>query len=215
MPSVLVFASGTATGGGSGFQELVENSRTGILDAGIVAVASNHEDGGVRHRADKLGISFIFMDSFESSDYNRLLHENGAEWAILSGWFKLTRDLDPKRTINIHPGPLPRFGGEGMHGNHVHVAVIEAFKRGEIIESAVSMHFVTEGYDEGPVFFRYPVLIRTDDTPETLAERVNKIEHGWQSWVTNLVVHRQIHWDGKNPETLVVPEWYPFLPHRR
>jgi folate-dependent phosphoribosylglycinamide formyltransferase PurN len=69
------------------------------------------------------------------------------------------------------------------------------------------MHFVTKEYDKGPVFFRYPVLIRPNDDADSLGSRVNKIEHGWQSFVTNLVVTGQIHWNGENPESLVVPEF--------
>lgn len=215
MPRIIVFASGDAEGGGSGFQELVENSRTKdpVLDADIVAVVSNHEFGGVRKRADALEIPFIHMTEFSSSEYNRLVHEQGADWVALSGWLKLTKGLNPKIAINIHPGDPRRFGGRGWYGHYVHDAVIAAFKRGEVGESAVAMHFVTERYDEGPIFFYYPVLIRENDTPESLAARVNKIEHSWQSYITNLVVHRQIYWDGKNPQTLTVPQWYQFAIH--
>lgn len=213
MARLIVFASGTKTGGGSGFQELVENSRTGILDAEIVAVVSNHAQGGVKWLAGKLGIPFIhFPGPWDSDGYQRIVKGENAYWVALSGWLKHVKGLDPARTFNIHPGPLPEFGGFGMHGHHVHEAVMFAFRKGAITHSAVSMHFVTEQYDQGPVFFRYPVLIRQEETAETLAERVNKIEHAWQSWVTNLVVHGEIRWDGKDPTTLMVPLWYRFSP---
>ena len=211
MKKIIIFASGTKEGGGSGFQELVENSRTGILNASIVAVVSNHENGGVRKRADSLRIPFVYFPGpFDAEQYGKIIQEYQPDLISLSGWLKLAVGLDPGKTINIHPGPLPRFGGAGMYGHHVHEAVIEAFRKGEIKSSAVSMHFVTEKYDEGPVFFQYPVLIREEDTSESIAERVNKIEHSWQSWATNLVVQGQISWDGKNPETLSVPSWYKF-----
>ncbi|MBI5766046.1 phosphoribosylglycinamide formyltransferase [Candidatus Falkowbacteria bacterium] len=210
-PRIVVFASGTAEGGGSSFQELVENSRTGVLNADIVAVVSNHANGGVCKRAEKLGVPFIhFPGPWEACDYQAAVNLAGAQWCILSGWLKLVKGLDPRRTINIHPGPLPEFGGRRMYGHFVHEKVIAAYRMGQIKKSAVSMHFVTEKYDKGPIFFRYPVLIRPDDTPETLAERVNKIEHGWQSLITNLVVHGQISWDGKNRKSLKVPDGYQF-----
>jgi phosphoribosylglycinamide formyltransferase-1 len=98
-----------------------------------------------------------------------------------------------------------------MYGHHVHEAVIQAYRQGEIKYSEVCMHFVTEEYDQGPVFFRYPILIRPDDDADSLGSRVNKIEHGWQSFITNLVVHRQIYWDGKNHNSLRVPAWYKYL----
>ncbi len=70
------------------------------------------------------------------------------------------------------------------------------------------MHFVTDKYDDGPVFFSYPVPIKPTDTRETLASRVNATEHAWQPFITNLVVHGQISWDGKDPKSQKIPNWY-------
>jgi phosphoribosylglycinamide formyltransferase-1 len=210
-PKLIVFASGSKNGGGSGFQELVENSLSGILQAVIIAVVSNYKKGGVRQRAEKFNIPFIrFPGTRTAEEYQRIIKNTGAEWIALSGWLKLAKGLDPCKTINIHPGPLPKFGGQGMYGHYVHEAVINAYQAGEIKFSAVTMHFVTDEYDRGPVFFQYPVIIRDDDTAESLAARVNKIEHSWQSFITNLVVTQQISWDGKNHESLKVPDWYYF-----
>lgn len=200
------------SGSGSGFQELVENSITGILDAEIVGLVTNKDTYQCIDRAIKLGITFAPpMQKFETKDYQSLVNFFGADYVALSGWLKPVRGLDPRTTINIHPGPLPKFGGKGMYGHHVHEAVIQAYRRGEIKHSEVCMHFVTAEYDQGPVFFRYPILIRPDDDADSLGSRVNKIEHGWQSFITNLVVHKQITWDGKNPDSLRVPTWYKFL----
>jgi len=105
----------------------------------------------------------------------------------------MVKGLDPETTINIHPGPLPEFGGPGMYGHHVHEAVIAAYKRGEITQSAVTMHFVDELYDHGPSIFRIPVLIRPGDDAETLAKRVNEKERAWQSYILNRVVQRDIY----------------------
>lgn len=211
MKKLIIFASGSKDGGGSGFQELVENSRTGVLKVEIVAIVSNHEDGGVRKRADKLKIPFEhFAGPWVAEEYQKIIKKYKADFTALSGWLKLVHGLDPTKTINIHPAPLPQFGGAGMYGIHVHEAVIEAYKKGETKESAITMHFVTEKYDDGPIFFQYPVLIRKDDTPQTLAERVNKIEHSWQSWIINLVVQGDIRWDGKDPRSLITPPWFKF-----
>ena len=208
-PRIIVFASGTKDGGGSGFQELVENSRTGVLDAEIVAVVSNIEYGGVSQKSVKLSVPFVYFPGpYTAQDYQKIIKEWQADWVALSGWLRMVKGLDPARTINIHPAPLPRFGGKSMYGHKVHEAVIAAFQRGEIAVSAVTMHFVTQEFDRGPIFFRYPVLIRNDDTPETLVERIKKIEHSWQSWVTNLVVQDRIRWNGKDPTSLKVPSWY-------
>jgi phosphoribosylglycinamide formyltransferase-1 len=196
---------------------MVRNVKTGVLQAHLVGVVSPHATGGVRAIADTYAIPFIhFTGPWSSEAYQCLLATYEATWVASSGWLKPVRGLDPRRTFNIHPGPLPRFGGKGMYGQHVHRAVLDAFQQGDVTASAVTMHFVTDfdtdgDYDRGPIFFRYPVLIEASDTLDTLSARVNAIEHGWQSFVTNLVIHEQITWDGKDPASLVVPEWYPFL----
>ncbi|MCK5021901.1 MAG: hypothetical protein KAR54_01490 [Candidatus Pacebacteria bacterium] len=210
-PKLLIFASGSSKGGGSGARELIENSLTGVLDAEIVALVSNHENGGVREIADEYHIKFIhFNGPYTAEEYQKIVSNTGAEWISLSGWLKLVLGFDQTRTINIHPGKLPQFGGKGMYGHFVHEATIEAYRRGEVKYSAVTMHFVTPIYDDGPVFFEYPVWIRKNDTPETLASRVNKIEHGWQSYITNLVIHKKITWDRKKHSPVKIPESYKF-----
>jgi phosphoribosylglycinamide formyltransferase-1 len=194
---VLAFASGDEKGGGSGFQELVEFSRTKppVLDAQIVGVISNHENGGVRRRADALHIPFEYWPGpFDAEGYRAFVKKYQADFVMCSGWLKFVRGLDPTRTINIHPGPLPQFGGARMYGHYVHEAVIAAYHRGEISQSAVTMHFVDEAaYDHGPIIFQMPVLIRSDDDAESLAKRMNEKERAWQSHILNLVVHRHIY----------------------
>jgi len=202
-PRILVFNSGS----GSGFQELVENSRTGVLNAEIVGLVTNNVKYGCIERAEKIGVEVYLMNN--QSTYKRILNYFYPDFVVLSGWLKKVPMgvFDPQKTINIHPGPLPKFGGKGMYGHYVHEAVIKAYKADKLKHSEVCMHFVTDEYDKGPVFFRYPVLIRPDDDAHSLGARVNKIEHGWQSYITNLVVNGEIYWDGKNPESLVVPDF--------
>ena len=211
-PHIVVFASGSKDGGGSGFEKLVKNSRTKALSAQIVAVVSNHETGGVCTRARQLGVPFIhFPGPWTAERYQQIFALVRADFTALSGWLKLVSGLDPRTTINIHPGPLPRFGGYGMHGHHVHEAVMKAYRAGEITHSAVCMHFVTSEYDRGPVFFRRHVRIDPDDTPESLAARVNAEEHAWQSVITNLVVTGRISWNGSAPKSLKVPCGYSII----
>lgn len=200
---LLVLASGTKDGGGSGFENLVLASRSGVLEADICGVVSNWEAGGVHTRAEKLGVPFTyFAGPYDEAGYATLMERYEPDFVALSGWLKPVMGLDPKTTFNIHPGPLPRFGGKKMYGHNVHEAVIEAYRSGEVGYSAVSMHFVTPVYDEGPVFFVYPVPVLPDDTAETLAARVQTAEHDWQPRVTNAVVSGQVTWDGKDPKSL-------------
>lgn len=203
MKNLLVFASGDEVGGGSGFQKLVEAVKAGRLHANIVGVVSNHIAGGVAKKAQLLNIPFYCpKNSWKEEDYKFMVWLTNADFIALSGWLKLVKGLPPEKTINIHPGPLPQFGGPGMYGHHVHEAVLAAYKRGEITHSEVCMHFVTEQYDQGPVFLRCSVEILPDDTAETLGSRVNKAEHEFQWLFTNKVIIGEITWDGKDPRSL-------------
>lgn len=220
-PALIVFASGTKDGGGSGFENLVISSRgvSPVLNARIVAVVSNHAVGGVKNRAERLGIPFVYMPQpYTREAYQHIIRETGAEWVALSGWLKKIEGMDPQKTFNIHPGPLHdlggAFGGVGMYGHHVHEAVHSAFQEGKITTGAVSMHFVTERYDEGPVFFEHRVSLEGTMTPEDIGHAVNSVEHEWQPRITNMVVHGEIAWDGQNAQSLLVPKGYPFLPKR-
>jgi phosphoribosylglycinamide formyltransferase 1 len=199
-PIILVFASGTKTGGGSGFETIVRASQTKppILNARICAVITNHFEGGVWQKAQALGIHAEYWPGpYLAEGYQNFVKVFQADYVMLSGWLKLVAGLDPARTINIHPGPLPRFGGSKMYGRQVHEAVLAAYRRGEITHSAVTMHFVDEVYDRGPTLFELPIPIEPGDTPETLAAKVNRAEHEWQPRVLNYVVHGQVRLVGK------------------
>lgn len=216
---VIVFASGTAQGGGSGFENLVNHSRGGELDADIVAVVSNHERGGVHERADRLGVPFVYMKDFDALSYKKVVVDFGAEWIALSGWLRKVVGLDSARTFNIHPALLSfqngRFGGPGLFGHHVHDAVKAALDAGEIAESGPTMHFVTDAYDRGPIFFEKRIPLVPGMSTDDIAHAVNAVEHEWQPKITNLVVHEEIAWDGKDPASLKVPGGYTHLLNAR
>jgi len=178
---------------------LVRASRTKppILDAWICGVVTNHVDGGVWQKAKALGVRpEYWRGPYTAKGYQNFVKYFGVDFVMLSGWLKLVTGLEPARTINIHPGPLPRFGGPNLYGHHVHEAVMAAYHRGEITHSTVTMHFVDEVYDRGPVFFALPVPIDPDDTPETLAAKVNRAEHEWQPRVLNYIVRGQVRLAG-------------------
>lgn len=203
LKKLLVFASGSKTGGGSGFANLCTSTYCGEAIANIVAVVSNHAEGGVRNHAEKLRIPFVhFPAPWDGETYFKIMRESGAEFAALSGWLKQTSGLCGKTTFNIHPAPLPRFGGKGMYGHHAHQAVIEAYRRGEITQSAVTMHFVTNEYDKGPVFFTHPVPIFSGDDADSLGRRVLGVEHFFQPIMTAKVLAGEISWDGVDPASL-------------
>ncbi|MHB1086688.1 MAG: formyltransferase family protein [Minisyncoccota bacterium] len=229
-PKLVVFASGTANAGGTGFENLVEHSRGGDLEADIVAVVSNHEHGGVRTRAERLGIPLVYFPGpYDAQNYSSILSffaeaskdgrhtaiEKSELWVALSGWLKKVEGLNPCRTFNIHPALLSfdhgRFGGKGMYGHRMHEAVKSALDAGEISESGFSMHFTTDEYDRGPVFFEHRVALAKGKSADDIAQKVNEAEHEWQPRITNMVVHGEIAWDGMDPSSLRFPVGYEYV----
>lgn len=215
-PKVVVFASGTKSAGGTGFENLVRWSRVNPGSFEVVGVVSNNENGGVRQKADALSVPFFLYNG--DGDYSIILqnYRMNAEWVALSGWLKMVKGLDPKKTFNIHPGLLSvlngRLGGHGMWGGRVLDATYEALKNGELKEFGVSMHFVTDEYDRGPVFFEYRIPYISGMSKESVDALVREAELKWQPMITKMVVHGEISWDGHNPQSVQVPGGYTYLP---
>ncbi len=200
--------------GGSEFENLVHASRKGELNAEIVGVVSNHANGGVRARAGRLEVPFFhFASPWNATRYQEVAMRSDANFFALSGWDKYVVGLDldtcfsSKTVFNIHHGPLPDSGGQGMYGHRVHRRVIATFRRGEIRDTAVTMQFVTaNGYNCGPVFFRHRIPILEREMPEALAKRVGEWGHRLQPQVTDWVVNGLVRWDGVNWDSLRIPE---------
>ncbi|WP_332913375.1 formyltransferase family protein [Algoriphagus boritolerans] len=96
---------------------------------------------------------------------------------ILAGFLlKIPEDLIrafPDRMVNIHPALLPKYGGKGMYGHHVH----EAVKAAGDTETGITIHLVNEHYDEGKIIFQAATKVTQDDTPDTIAQKVHVLEH--------------------------------------
>lgn len=205
--NVLVFACGEPEWGegGSGFEAMVKAARDNppILRASICGVVSNHCGGGIAEKAERLGIRFrCWKGPFNAEGYQNLVKYFNADFVMLSGWDWPVDGLPTDRVVNIHPAPLNysdpacHFGGKGFHGLRVHERVLEAFKKGLISQTEVTLHFVPpfnrSGYDTGPIIARIPVEIQADDTPVVLQDRVKAVEHIWQSRVLDHVVHGRV-----------------------
>jgi phosphoribosylglycinamide formyltransferase-1 len=172
------------SGGGTNLQALIDAVENGELSAEIKIVISNNSNAFALERARKHNIRTLHLShkqfaTPEEFDQRllKVLKQNQIDMIILAGYMKI---LSPtiiraykNRILNIHPALLPQFGGPGMYGMHVHEAVI---KSGVKI-TGVTVHIVDEVYDHGAIVMQKPVEVKDDDTPETLAERVLKVEH--------------------------------------
>ena len=168
-----------ASGSGSNVENIVRYF-SDKPDFHFPVIISNKSDAFVHQRAKTLHIpSFTFTkdDFFDGHKILTLLKEYQVDFIVLAGFLlKIPPTIIsafPDKIINIHPALLPKFGGKGMFGHHVHRAVIEA---GET-QSGITIHYVNEHYDEGNVIFQAVCEVLPEDTPDTLAEKVNALEY--------------------------------------
>ncbi len=158
---------------------LVHAAKAGSLQAKIQVVVAPKPDSPALEVAQSLGVSTAVVPFEPPESYGSRLVEalNGCDWLCLAGFTRLVPtdvvDRFRGRALNIHPALLPKFGGRGMYGHHVHDAVLAA---GEV-ESGCTVHWVTKEYDEGAVILQLRCPVRRDDTPDTLADRVLALEH--------------------------------------
>ncbi|MGX5817920.1 phosphoribosylglycinamide formyltransferase [Chitinophaga lutea] len=177
MKKIAIFASGT----GSNAQKIIDHFRDSSL-ATVHIILSNKPDAGVLGIAAREGIRAVVIDKetfFRGDAYVKLLQEEGIDLVVLAGFlWKVPANLVaafPDRIINIHPALLPKYGGKGMYGHFVHEAVLAAGEK----ESGITIHFVNERYDEGGIILQESCAISAEDTPDTLARKVQALEHRW------------------------------------
>ena len=181
MIKIAVFASG----GGSNLQALIDAQDAGLFKGKIALIFSNVPESGAMERGENERIESVAIASKEypgsreayDAEVLRLCESKKIDLICLAGYMRILTPVLIKpflyKMMNVHPGLLPKFGGEGMYGHHVHEAVIKAKEK----ESGATVHFVTEGVDAGPIILQGNVKVQLNDTPETLAERVLKVEH--------------------------------------
>lgn len=174
-PRILVLASGS----GTNLQALIEASRERDFPGDIVAVGSNRPQAFALERAAQAGIETFTVDhtNYESREgfdtaLRLEMERRQPDLVILAGFMRiLTADFVRAfqgRMLNVHPSLLPKYRGLNTHQR--------AIDAGDLVHG-VSIHFVTEDLDGGPVIARAEVPVRTEDTAESLAERVQAQEH--------------------------------------
>lgn len=174
MYNLVVFASGN----GSTLQAIIDNIENGNLDARINLVVSDNKDAFALERAKKSNISTYIINGHNKEDIDieleNILKDYNIDLIVLAGYLKMIgpRLINKYTIINTHPSLLPKFGGKGMFGMNVHRAVIEAKEK----VSGPTVHFVNEKYDEGNIISQTKVEIVKDETPESLAKKIQDAE---------------------------------------
>lgn len=174
MYNLVVFASGN----GTTLQAVIDAINCGNLTANISLVVSNNPKAFALERAKKSNIPTYIIKEKDNDkiddELNKVLSKIDVDLIVLAGYLKL---IGPKliknyTIINTHPSLLPKYGGKGMYGMHVHKAVVEAKEEC----SGVTLHYVNGEYDRGNTIMQTVVKVLPTDTPEDLAARVQSAE---------------------------------------
>ncbi|HPE83899.1 MAG: phosphoribosylglycinamide formyltransferase [Aequorivita sp.] len=174
---IVIFASGSGTNA----ENIIKYfQRTQFAE--VVRVLSNKKDAKVLERAEKLGVntvSFTKDELFSKDGVLKILMESKPDIIVLAGFLlkfpEIILNEFPNKVINIHPALLPKYGGKGMYGSFVHKAVV----KNKEAETGITIHYVNENYDEGAIISQKKVTLSEKETPETVAEKIHKLEYKW------------------------------------
>jgi len=172
---IVIFASGDGTNA----QNIIQHFKSSTIGK-VVLVLSNNKDAKVLARTKKehtKSLYFHKQDLYGENGVLEILKNVKPDLIVLAGFLLKFPDIIlkefPDKIINIHPALLPEYGGKGMYGMHVHDAVVANKEK----ESGISIHYVNEHYDEGAIIFQASTELSEEDTAETVAEKIHKLEH--------------------------------------
>ncbi len=204
-----------ASGGGTNLQAILDACRTGDLPADVVACISNTSAAGALDRAQAHGVPSAVLPPADFDTPGAFgdalldtLDQHRVDFVALAGYMlKVPKSVVAAyrhRMLNIHPSLLPAFGGKGMYGRHVHEAVLAHGAHW----SGATVHLVTDEYDQGPIVLQEPVPVYADDTPSSLAERIQPVEHTLYPEALRLFAEDRVRIDGR---TVRIDD---YAPHR-
>jgi phosphoribosylglycinamide formyltransferase-1 len=174
MKKIILFASG----GGSNAEQIMQYF-DGKQQVEVSAVLTNNQNAGVIERAKSYNVpTHIFTrEELNEGKVLQIVNEINPDLIVLAGFLlKFPSDIIaayPHKVINIHPALLPKYGGKGMYGIHVHRAVLENKEK----ESGITIHFVDDNYDEGNIIYQHAIAVEECISPEEVALKVLSLEH--------------------------------------
>ena len=174
MKKIAIFASGNGTNADNICRYFAKHPVIKVF-----LIVSNRKAAGVFEVAARHGIPSLYINKEGWLDPRLLMKEldqRNIDFIVLAGFLKL---IPPalihaynNKIINIHPALLPKYGGKGMFGMHVHEAVFQAKEK----ETGISIHYVNEHYDEGDIIYQAKKVLHADDTPHQIAEHIHALE---------------------------------------
>ena len=174
-PKIILFASGSGTNAEQIIKQ-VQSSRV----AQVTAIYCNMSGAGVIQRAEGLQVPVRLFENNQLNDpdlVGQWLKEDAPDLIVLAGFLRKIPEFIVSafagKIVNIHPALLPKFGGKGMYGMHVHRAV----KESGAIETGITIHYVNAAYDEGAIIFQAKTPVTESDTPQEIARKVQILEH--------------------------------------
>ena len=186
MTRIALFASGSGTN-----VENIANYFNGRTTAKPACVLCNNPDAFVLERAKRLGLESMTFTRTEFNDGKKIMEylaKHDIDMIVLAGFLWLVPqyliDAYPSRIVNIHPALLPKFGGKGMYGMHVH----EAVKQSGETETGITIHLIDGNYDKGCTVFQAKVAIDPSDSPDDIANKVHALEYKYYPEVIEEIV---------------------------
>ena len=186
MRNIAIFASGNGTNAENIAEYFSKNEKIKVA-----LIVSNRANAGVHERARRLGIPSLTLpkaDFIAGEPVLQVLREYQIDFVVLAGFMCLVSEpllrAFPNRIVNIHPALLPKFGGKGMFGHHVHEAVVAAGEK----ESGITIHYINEQYDEGQIVFQASCPLIPEDTPDTVAAKVHALEYRYYPQVIEQII---------------------------
>jgi phosphoribosylglycinamide formyltransferase-1 len=173
MKKIVIFASGSGTNA-ENVTKYFATRNTG----NVVAVFTNNANAKVIERAKKLDVPTVVFSKDDLKSGKTLQEVNlfQPDLIVLAGFLlkfpENIIDAYPNQIVNIHPALLPKYGGKGMYGMHIHKAVVGNNEK----ETGITIHYVNENYDEGNIIFQQSVILSETDTPDDVAAKIHTLE---------------------------------------
>jgi phosphoribosylglycinamide formyltransferase-1 len=175
LPRIAVFVSGS----GSNAENIVQHFRQ-TQTGEVSLMVCNNPTAFALQRATRLQVPALVIDKKtlqQKQTLLEILQAQRIDWIVLAGFLLLVPpyllEAYPQRVINLHPALLPKYGGKGMYGMHVHEAVVANHET----ETGITIHYANEHYDEGQIILQAKCALDASDTPETVAQKIHELEY--------------------------------------